>query len=95
MLECTSCYNKFEVRPGYPDLKVCSDCEPDADNMSDVLCPKCGWNSENALGEENAPVKYSEETEDYEYGYCGGCHWTETWTCPHCGTSWEFPNSNV
>ena len=33
--------------------------------------------------------------DDWEYGYCGGRHWTEVWTCPECATVFELDNGNV
>ena len=95
LIECCSCYCLFDPREGYPDLKVCPDCEPDPENMPDWLCPKCGWNCENMLGEPDAPVTYSEERPHWEWSYCGGCNWTEYWTCPLCGTKFEVETSNV
>ena len=88
-MECINCYEEFEQRLDAPNLRVCSKCE------SDWLCPNCGWDSENLLGCDDAPVTYSEERPHWEWSIYGGCNWTEYWTCPECGTKFEVENGNV
>ncbi len=63
--------------------------------MSDTHCPKCDWDSESVDGDADAPVVISNRVQDYEFGYLGGEHWIETWTCPICGTVFQMRNSSV
>jgi hypothetical protein len=95
LVECKGCYEEFERRTDQPKLEICLRCAPTLDALADWHCPGCGWNCECVMGLPDAPVEYSPETPDWEYGYCGGVHWTETWTCPECATQWDFNNSNV
>lgn len=93
-IECLHCYELFEIRKEYPDFQVCEKCAKKPSDLS-YCCPKCGWSCESITHDEDAPVKISNQFSDYEFGYCGGRHWTETWTCPVCETIFEIDNSNV
>lgn len=95
LIECLSCYEEFEHRKQHPEMRCCEKCVPDADNVDENRCPKCGWDCESMTHDELAPVNISERRPDWEYGYCGGEHWYETWTCPECGTEFGFYNGSV
>jgi hypothetical protein len=58
-------------------------------------CPKCGWDCESTDGDPDAPVEIQDVRDDFEFGYLGGQHWTEIWTCPVCETKFEIKNSSV
>lgn len=93
LVECKDCYCEFERRADKPELIICLECAPTPDDVAGWHCPGCGWNCENQLGMPDAPVTYSNQhTAHWEYG---GTAWTETWTCPECGTSWDFQNSSI
>jgi len=62
-------------------------------------CPNCGWDSGNGDPEDSEQVTYSDHQRDNAaeiVGNAGGpaYYWTETWTCPECGTVFSFENSN-
>lgn len=87
MLECYSCYEMFAPREGFPELKVCSSCEPNPLRMNATRCPRCGWDSALRECNEEAPVKVKNW-----YGFDVDT-WNEEWTCPECGTVFDYDNS--
>jgi hypothetical protein len=92
-IECKDCHCEFDRRTDQPKLEICLECAPTPDDVADWHCPDCGWNCEHMLGEPDAPVVYSRSRPaHWEYG---GEAWTETWTCPECGTEWDFENSSI
>lgn len=94
-IECVVCYCDFETRDDLPLLRCCKDCVQTASDLGETRCPQCGWDSESIVCDESAPMTVTNRRPDWEYGYLGGEHWVENWTCPECGTQFSFENSSV
>lgn len=92
---CISCFEDFLCRSDFPKMKCCQRCVPDCLNVDENRCPNCGWDSDSVGHGPDSPVEIVNRYPDWEYGYCGGEHWTECWSCPECKTRFEFTNSSV
>jgi len=63
------------------------------DDLEDWMCPNCGWDSDGEDGEDIMFVSNERYTNNPSLPV-DAKDWDETWTCPDCGHSWTFENSN-
>ncbi len=66
--------------------------------FSEYQCPYCGWDSELAVGDNEAYINGTVKITDCHYFFDGsysGRSWTEEYKCPVCGTRFEFDTSDI